>query len=530
MKTKIAFLLMAAGYMLISACQDSFLNTRPLDALSTSNFWTTENDAMMAVTHCYQYLGDFDNRIFLSCGTDDSYSWSNWPSDIQYAGNGSATANTGVFDHFWSSFYSAIAATNNVLDNIDKVPSAELSDSLRDRLKAEVRFIRAYAYQQLTAMYGDVPLITHIQPTDSFNVKRTPEETVANFIVSELTAAAKVLPVSYGSSDQGRVTRGAALALLAREQLYRGNWAAAATAAQAVMDLGVYAVDNSSTDAYNSLFDGTNKNSPEIILAAKYIKNTYACGIATWVGGPSVGGWSQVVPLQSLVDAYECTDGEPITSSNQYDPAHPFEHRDPRLKATIIVPGSTVNGKTIDVTNPNSIDGLGKNNASFSGYYYKKYVPADIEGEYYNNSYNDEVLIRYPEVLLIYAEASIEANNIDNSVYEAIDQVRERKGIDMPALPPGETQAELRTAVRYERRVEFPLEGLRLFDIRRWKIGATVMAGNAYGILNNYDPQRADYGSHVLVEHRSFDSIDALWPVPENEMQLNPNLVQNPGW
>lgn len=529
MKRRIIYITIILG-IVMSSCSKDFLNKNPTDQVSTGDYWQTQDDAVRAVTECYTFLGDFDDRIFLSCATDDSYSWSNWPLDIQFAGNGSATANTGTFDHFWSYFYSAIAQANNVINNIGKVPSNQITDSLRSRLTAEARFIRAYAYQQLTSFYGNVVFTTTLMPSDSFPVtKRTSADTVQQFVISELKNAASVLPVSYGSADEGRITKGAALALLAREQLYIGDYTDAAATAKQVMSNGSYSIDNSSGNAYNSLFDGTNENSPEIILQAQYIKNTYATGIGTWVGGPSLGGWSQVVPLQSLVDAYECTDGKSIIESPLYDPNHPFDNRDPRLKATIIVPGSVVNGKTIDVTNTNSIDALGKNNASLSGYYYKKYVPADIEGEYYNNSYNDEVLIRYAEVLLTYAEAKIESNSIDQSVYDAINLIRQRKGVNMPPVTAG-SQSELRTVVRNERRVELSMEGLRLFDIRRWKIADQVMNGNAYGILNNYDKTRSDYGKHILIESRTFASRDYLWAIPQNEIKLDPDLGQNTGW
>ncbi|ANI89073.1 carbohydrate-binding protein SusD [Arachidicoccus ginsenosidimutans] len=530
MKRRVLYKLLMTFAIAVSSCSKDFLSKNPSDAVSSGIYWQTQDDAVRAVTYCYSYIGDFDNRIFLSCATDDSYSWSNWPSDIQYAGNGSATATTGVFEHFWQVLYQAIAASNNVLDNIGKIPSEQISDSLRSRLSAEARFIRAYSYQQLTGMYGAVPLITHIQPTDSFDVSRTSADTISNFIVNELKDAASNLPLSYGSADYGHVTKGAALALLAREELYVGNWTDAAATAKQVMDLGQYSIDNSSDNAYNSLFDGTNKTSPEIILSAQYIKNTYPTGIATWVGGPTVGGWSQVVPLQGLVDAYECTDGKPITESSLYDPNHPYDNRDPRLKFTVAVPGSVINGKIINVADSNSIDALGKNNASLSGYYYKKYVPADISGDYNNNSYNDEVLIRYAEVLLTYAEAKIESNSIDQSVYDAINLIRQRRGVNMPAVQPGLSQSALRMLVRNERHVELAMEGLRLFDIRRWKIGEQVMNGNAYGILNNYNKSRGDYGSHVLVEKRSFVARDYLWAIPQNQIDLSHKLTQNTGW
>lgn len=525
MKRIIFYFFIVLCYVFASCSKD--LNTQPLDSVSTGNYWKTVSDATKAVDNAYRYLGDVDNRMFLSCATDDSYSWSNWPSDVQYAGNGSATAGTGIFDHFWQSLYQMIAAANDVIDNIDN--DAALSAAQNAQLKSEARFIRAFGYQQLIGFYGNVPLVTHVLQTSEFNMARTSQDSVAQFIVNELTEIATILPQSYAAADYGRVTKGAALALKARVLLLQGNYADAATAAKAVIDLNSYSMDND----YVSLFNGTNKQSKEIIFAAQYLKNTYTSAMATWIGGPTIGGGSQVVPLQGLVDAYECTDGKTIEQSTLYDASKPFDNRDPRLKWTVILPGSVLNGNVIDITKSGSIDALGKNNASFSGYYYKKYIPADISGDWSNNSYNDVVLIRYAEVLLTYAEAKIESNQIDQSVYDAINLVRQRAGI-MPAVTSATngSQASLRDLVRRERHVEFPLDDLRLFDIRRWKIGAQVMNGTAYGILNDFDATRADYGKHVVVEQRSFNTgRDYLWPVPQSQLVVNSNLLpQNEGW
>ncbi|MCX2484429.1 RagB/SusD family nutrient uptake outer membrane protein [Pedobacter sp. MR2016-24] len=524
----IKYIITAAACITISfsACKKDELNKQPTDASSSTTYWKTETNAVEATNNIYRYLGDFWDRIFISGATDDSFAWSNWPSDIIYVGNGSATSTTGVFGHYWGNFYKMIAAANNVLDNINKVSS--MSDEMRNRLIGESRFLRAYAYQQLIGMYGDVPLITRVQPIEEFYVTRTPRAQVADFIVKELDTVANFLPLSYPATDAGRATKGAALALKARTYLYEGDWANAAIASQAVMNLAEYSIDNN----YLSLFNGTNEDSKEIILSGRYIPNTYANGTATWVGGPSVGGWSEITPIQSLVDEYECTDGNTIATSPLYNAATPFENRDPRLKLTIVVPGVVVNGTTIDVTAPNSIDGLAKNNASFTGYYYKKYIPAVISGNYDNNSSNDIILLRYAEVLLNYAEAKVESGSIDQSVYNAINQVRQRAGVNMPAITAAKasTQAELRTIIRRERRVEFPLEDNRFFDIRRWKIAETVMNGSVYGILNNFNTDRADYGSHVLVEKRSFKTRDYLFAIPQNDLDQNKNLVQNPGW
>jgi starch-binding outer membrane protein, SusD/RagB family len=525
---KLSAIIILAGCVSITSCK-KYLNEQPRDAVSDQNYWRTEADAVNAVNNCYTRLGDVDNRIFISCATDDSYSWSDWPSDVRLVGNGSASTGTGMFANFWSNFYKMIASCNDVLDNIDK--DKALSDDMNLRLKGEARFIRAFAYQQLIGLYGDVPLITHIQSVSEFQVSRTPRSQVADFIGAQLDSAATELPATYSASDLGRATKGAALALKARTMLYEGRYDEAATAAQQVMSLS-YSIDPD----YLSLFNGTNKNSPEIIFSARYVKTNLPSAMATWVGGPTIGGWSQVVPLQGLVDAYEDINGVAIDQPGTvYDPAHPYNNRDPRLKLTVVVPGpNTVNGNTIDITAPGSLDALSKNNASYTGYYYKKYVPADIQGDWYNNSYNDVVLIRYAEVLLTYAEAKIELNQIDQTVYDAINQVRQRADVMMPLKTAANTagQAALRDAVRRERHVEFPMEDNRLFDIRRWKIAETVMTGEAYGVLNNFDPTRSDYGKHVPVELRSFNNPrDYLWPVPQGEVALNPKLLpNNTGW
>jgi hypothetical protein len=152
---------------------------------------------------------------------------------------------------------------------------------------------------------------------------------------------------------------------------------------------------------------------------------------------------------------------------------------------------------------------------------------------YYDNSFNNEILIRYAEVLLTYAEAKIESNQIDQSVYDAINQVRQRTGVGQPAATAVTypDQASLRTLLRRERHVEFAVEPQRLFDIRRWQTAAAVMPGNVLGVLNNFDPTRSDYGQHVQVEVRAFNPArDYLWAIPENEILLNKNLSQNPNW
>ncbi len=244
--------------LIFNSCSKQ-LDKQPLDAIASTTYWQTEADAVQAVNQCYVSLTDIDDDIFLSCATDDSYAWSGWPVDVPSVGNGSATSQQGMFDQHWSHSYTAIASANNVLDNIDKIPSTALDDSTRNRLKGEARFIRAYYYQQLIGYYGDVPLIQHVQKPGQFDVARTPADSVEAFVISELSAIAGSLPTTYDAADQGRVTRGAALAEEARMYLYMGDYTDAITAAQAVINLGVYSIDQHGS---HSLFDGSNKSSP----------------------------------------------------------------------------------------------------------------------------------------------------------------------------------------------------------------------------------------------------------------------------
>jgi hypothetical protein len=266
------------------------------------------------------------------------------------------------------------------------------------------------------------------------------------------------------------------------------------------------------------------------------------------------GGWSVPVPTQSLVDAYYCTDGKRIDDSPLYDPDHPFENRDPRLDATIVRPGARF-GNYRFLTHPDSVQtwnyatGEWVENAdvtnpyaTFTGYTWRKYMDEQDFAQTENSELN-WILVRYAEVLLTYAEAKIEAGQIDKSVYDAINQVRER--VDMPPVEPSKSQQELRRIVRHERRIEFAFEGLRFFEIRRWEIADEVMDGPVVGRpkegystmgIPEFDTHGIpNYSAYIkemrVIDERQFDpDRDYLWPVPQGEMDVNPQLEQNPGY
>jgi len=288
----------------------------------------------------------------------------------------------------------------------------------------------------------------------------------------------------------------------------------------------------------------------------------YKSGVQThlgpkWVAPRMSSGFAGLIPTQSMIDSYLCLDGLTIDKSPDYDPAHPFDNRDPRLNYSCIVPGSIFNGyqyethkdsvrcwnynvtPAVRVTNQDATNAF----ASFSGYCWRKY--SDIrDPSYLSLSETGIILMRYAEVLLNYAEAKIEANNIDQSVYDAINKLRDR--VDMPLVTGGKSQEELRSIIRIERKSELAFEGLRLYDIRRWGIAENVLNGPLYGRIprgllssapvvdENGTPNYSNVSNRSemrVIEQRVFDkNKNYLWPIPQFETDINSNLKQNNGY
>jgi hypothetical protein len=401
-----------------------------------------------------------------------------------------------------------------------------MDEALKTSMKAEARFLRAYKYFIMSQLYGDVPLITSNISTEEANkVNRNSKDEVTKFVLDELGAIAADLPDSYSGTDVGRITKGAAWALKSRAELFNQKYDDCIVSCNNI--IGKYSLFPSYTD----LFRIQNEHNSEIILDVEYIANDVPLGNLGVMVTESSGGWWSVDPTQKLVDAYEMSNGKTITDpSSGYNPDDPYKNRDPRLQATIIAPGSLYEGKYFDPLNPSSIDYYAV--YSYTGYAPRKYTSnlSDIP-DMWNCGLNIPV-IRYAEVLLTYAEAKIELNQIDNSVYDAIDAVRQRAGMPVTDKTVYNSQATLRELVRRERRVELAIEGLRWFDVQRWKIGNEVMTGPVYGSrLGTVDPNTGALtltADRILSEQRTFDeNKNYLWPIPQHEIDINKNLGQN---
>jgi hypothetical protein len=532
---KSVFFIILLAIIALSACNNSFLNTAPLDSYSNSSLWKTENDAMSALSGCYSGWEYGDNVVYNDCMSDNAYDQFPWEGYETFASGLSTPSNPGVNQYN----YITIQRCNWFLDNIDKVPSSSLDDSLRLRMKAEARFLRAYRYFIMSQCYGDIPFALHaITPADANVLKRTPKDSITNFVLNELTEIAPALPVSYAGSDIGRITRGAALALKARVELYNGDYTDCVATCNQLMTTPF---NYSLYPSYSDLFRPQNVDSPnnhEVILDVQYVMNLNSEWVLIVLAPNSYGGWSSVAATQSLVDAYECTDGNPINMSPLYDHNQPYQNRDPRLDASIIRPGSLYMGKYFDPLDKSSTDVMGGNNCSPTGYNFKKYI--ENLDDYSNTTYGTDftnsggsiIVMRYAEVLLTYAEALIELNQDLPAAAAAINTVRARVG--MPPVTATD-QAGLRACVRNERRVELAGEGLRWYDIQRWKIEDQVMNGNVLGsdqgsVNTSTGALTLIPNSHVVVGIRQFATKNYLFPIPQSEIIIDKNLTQNPGY
>lgn len=496
MKTYVKLIL--GVFFVLTSCSDEVLDVASSTQISSETFWKTEADVRLAVNGEYSALAGVEsNYIYYDVLSDNAYGNYPWEGYKALADGTHNPRSGGVIDWIWSGCYSGIGRANVVLDNYEKVPN--LSTDYKKSVRGESLFLRAYFYFRLTEFYGGVPLVLTSPKLADGQLPRETKENVVKQIIADLDEAASLLPATQ--SEIGKATKGAAKALKARVLLYNENWAEAAATAKETMSMGYSLFPN-----YRDLFREANENNSEVIFDVQYKSPEQGNYVALYLASYSIGGWSSIVPMRNLVDDYEMTDGKSINQSSLYNSSKPYDNRDPRLKQTISVPGATING-------------IPDHEGEFGGFMFKKYTEYDETGVISGPSDAvgggiNMIIFRYAEMLLTYAEAKNEVSGPDQSVYDAINAIRTRSTVNMPALPAGLSKDQMRQVIRHERRIELALEGTRYSDIRRWK--------TAEGILNGL----ADPGGV-----RVFTTKDYLWPIPGREFDIEGNkLVQNPGY
>ncbi len=526
---KYAFLLFLGIFY---SCEGDLLDKSPTTTLNPATFWQTENDAQLAVNALYQYMPgyfeiDYDNMSDISCRSDENRFTMNQMSN-----------DDGYFLSRWEEGYEAIRAANYFLENVILVP--DLDTSVLARLQAEARFIRALRYTYLVMQFGDVPFIDKTLTADeAANVTITNKEGIWDFIEEELTEIVGSLPSkSEVSNEPERITEGAALGFKARAMLYAGRYTSAKNAAKAVMDLGDYDL----YPDYRNLFIYAGENNSEVIMQRGYAQDILPSRHPELYG--SKEGFDGRVRLSitgPLVDSYETTTGKGIFDvDTDWDSNDPYRDRDPRLGATVWLPvyrtGSysdvrlsdglpfdTRPGQPLGET-PDYVDG--SNVPTQTGFMLKKWLdPIDSANK--NNSGINFISLRYADILLMYAEAKIELGELDQSVVDAINAVRQRPSVNMPPISLGD-QATMRDLVRHERKVELAMEGLRFYDVRRWRIGDEVMNGVIVGMRHRPFGNETAPEETVIWEATLRVWTDDLYefPIPFREVEINPNLVK----
>lgn len=457
--------------------------------------------------------------------------------------------NTGILGTFWGRSYRSIREVNYALQKIDEV---EMSESRKEKLKAELKFIRAFRYQDLIRNYGEVVLMGDrvSELGDDFTnpqlFEKTSIQESIEYVIEELNEAAEGLPLhNSGNWKEGRATKGAALALKSRLLLYAASplydndnsdtqkWQRAADAAKDVMDLGIYSLYQ---DGYANLFLTEGSNS-EIIFARYYNINERHTALEIANGPNGYGGWGGQVPLQNLIDDYEMADGSDFNWDDPEEANSPYENRDPRFYESILFNGAEYRGREVETFTPGGLDsqdGPDNWNTSKSGYYLRKFINEDlpIQNPWGVAGTQNWIYFRYAEILLNYAEAQNEASGPDDSVYDAVNKIRSRNGVEMPPLPAGLSQDEMREAIRQERRIELAFEEHRFYDVRRWKIAMETENEPAYGInITKAEDGSLSYERKIALEGRSFEEQHYWLPIPRQEIQSSDGqLEQNPGY
>jgi hypothetical protein len=535
-KYLIVFVIATILSTVLASCNG--MDNEPTNSYTNSNFWTSIDKAQYMLNMAYNQLysaGKMWNDERLSDNVFQGRSY----TDQRTIRNGIADPSLGLFASEWSDLYGGIKTCHVFLENIDKL---DATDDVKNNMKAQARFIRASLYFRLTNFYGDIPFFTKdITLAESRTVARTPRSQVIDFIHQELTDILPYLPTrdALADADRGKITQGADLMLQARAYLYDSDWQNVEKYCTMLMSgqYGSYALFSS----YTGLFEAANEYNSEVIMDVSYVPTTRTWGDMFDMVPLSVGGRvCSTAPTQSLVDNYLMLDGSTIKNSTTYNEANPYLNRDPRLTATVVYNrynwSKNVNDGTKNkyiYTDPTSTDktdayqGLNANQ-SCTGYYVRKYY--DVNHEAGMASGINIITMRYADVLLMYAEAMNEQQKMTADIWnKTIRPIRVRAGftkttaLDYPATA---TQAEMRQIIRNERRAELALEGLRWYDIKRWKAGTEYLNGYVYGARFGANSTYIKLDNYQFIESR-----DYLWSIPQSQMDINANLKpNNPGY
>ena len=557
-KTKYIYIAALGAVVMASACKKNYLDLVPTSQVSDASIVGDSTVFEAFVTNRYMGIKIIDKEGEGTLpGFGRAFEYSMWSSNsdesIYNNDDGSwliqrgqiAPENLGNAGAFWGRSYRGIRDCNYALSNIAGVT---MSTTHKNYLTGELMFIRAFRYHDLIRNYGGVVLVgdkvynLSDNFTDASVYQRSSIKDCITYAVGQLDKAAQLLPQDNGGAwVLGRATKGAALALKARLQLYAasplyntGTWTDAAAAAKAVMNLNKYSIQSD----YSSLFIDQGMSSNEIIFGRQYTTTAPHVRMEIANGPNGYGGWAGNTPLQNLVDDYQMSNGKNITDAGSgYNAQNPYVNRDRRFYATVLYDTAIYRGDTLKAFIPggkDSKDGPSNWNTTKTGYYLRKFMNDKnvIDNPWSSTGQQPWIYIRYAEVLLNYAEAQNEAVGPDASVYSAVNQIRQRASVNQPALTAGLSQSQMRDAIRKERRIELAFEEHRFYDVRRWMIADVTENLPAGGVIITKNTNGTfTYTSKVALDGRAFYKKNYWLPIPRSEILASGNqLKQNDGY
>ena len=556
---------LAGTLALLSACED-WLEIEPKDRFGDTTVWGSEENADMFLNDIYNQLPHLNNETQnLDQYSDNSYvgaEWMNARTTI-YTGALSPTSwIPGPWDMWkWGrqnnddakGQYERIRSCNLF---INKVKESEFSADYKKERLAEARFLRAWFYHYLWMAYGGVPIITEVLDnnvsTDIFYPRETAQKTF-EFIDKELDEIKEDLPDRRSGADLGRASKAAILTLKGWVELFHASelrnagkdkkrWEAAAATLRDVIGLGVYHLQPTILDLWT---EATNNND-EVIFDFQMSKQNG--GRREGLFGPVFvkgvqSSWGNMQPTQELVDDYCMANGLPISDpASGYNKNNPYKGREKRFYQSILYDGSMWQGEEIitrvGVGSPNEIDTSSESDVTNTGYYTRKTIDESVNGAdnlQMSNGMANYIFFRYADVLLMYAEASLEAGDKPTAV-EYLDMVRTRGG-NMPSIedtyPQGITENQLREVIRRDRRIELAFEDKRWWDILRWKIcdGENGVMNKPIGGMKVEDTDGDgvwEYNYHE-VGKRTFLPRMYYQPIPQYVLDKNPVIREQNG-
>lgn len=576
---RIIYSCLLAGILTLtqSGC-NKVLDLDPLDQLSDAAYWQTSNDFMLAANQYYVFLRTFSDVIFDAPHADVR-------ADIVGGQNtfSRGTNTVPTTDGVWNSNYSGNVPTGawsrirviNYL--IDKSTTYKTPTDIA-KYVGEAKFFRAYIYFDLLQLYGGVPIIKKpLAPTSpELQMARNSRDEVTDFIIQDLNEAIASLPAKAAqtSAELGRINKETAQAFLSRVALFEGTWQQFrnnSTRANTLLDIAISASGAVMTGAQYSLFSPTAlgdsaqkylfilenpKSNPasiqksantEYILANRYDQTLRQTRVNISHSGPGS-------PTRTFANLYLCKDGLPIEKSPLFQGYakvnSEYQNRENRMRYTMALPGApywqgNANYRVDWVSGPADLANALKPLYGASATYGALKWIAERQVPDYEEGY-DYPVIRYAEVLLNYAEAVFERNGSisDADLDKSLNLTRLRINKSMPKLSNAFVQAnslDMRTEIRRERTIELFGEGFRTDDLKRWHTAVDLLTKPELGVkwtgteyMTTY-PQGAsaakDVDGNIIVDAtRSFSEKNYLWPIPSQQLQLNPKLEQNPGW